>query len=142
MLMQAQNRIQQQVGHIVSISPMYITAAWGLTDQPDFMNQCLVIETPFPPQLCMLKLLHIEKQMGRKREIKWGPRTIDIDILFFDHLKLKSTLLEVPHPFLHERRFVLEPLTSIAPNYIHPTFGKSLKSLLVNCTDYSPIKKK
>lgn len=141
MLKSTNRLIQQQVGHIVNVSSFYKTAAWGLTDQPDFYNQALLIYTPFPPKLLLQKLLQIEKQMGRVRTLKWGPRTIDIDILLFDDLILRDKDLEIPHPHIPERSFVLAPLAEIAPQLQHPSLKKSIKSLLNNTTDTLSFKK-
>lgn len=134
-LKSANRLIQQQVGHILNASSFYKTAAWGLTNQPDFYNQCLLIYTPFSPKIVLQKLLHIEKQLGRIRIQKWGPRTIDIDILLFDDLILKDNDLQIPHPYLPERSFVLAPLAEIAPQVKHPSLKKSMNQLLNETPD-------
>lgn len=133
--------IAQQVGFVASTSAFYKTAAWGLTDQPDFINQCIQIYTPFPPKLLLKKLLNIEKQMGRVRQEKWGPRTIDIDILLFDDCKLLENTIQIPHPHIQNRLFVLAPLAEIAPSLIHPSFKKSIKTLLLETPDKLSIQK-
>ncbi len=131
----ANQLIQQQVGQILKASSFYKTAAWGLTDQPDFYNQCLLIYTPFTPKIVLQKLLQIEKQMGRVRIQKWGPRTIDIDILLFDDLILRDNDLQIPHPQMPDRSFVLAPLAEIAPLLQHPSLKKSIKKLLKDTSD-------
>lgn len=133
--------IAQQVGFVASTSAFYKTAAWGHTDQPDFINQCIQIYTPFPPKLLLKKLLNIEKQMGRVRQEKWGPRTIDIDILLFDDCKLLENTIQIPHPHIQNRLFVLAPLAEIAPSLIHPSFKKSIKTLLLETPDKLSIQK-
>lgn len=137
----ANQMIHLQVGRIQKVSSFYRTAAWGLTDQPDFYNQCLFIHTPFPPKLLLQKLLSIEKQMGRVRIQKWGPRTIDIDILLFDDLILRDNDLEIPHPHIQDRSFVLAPLAEIAPQLQHPSLKKSILHLLQNTPDSLSFKK-
>lgn len=133
--------IAQQVGFVASTSAFYKTAAWGLTNQPDFINQCIQIYTPFPPKLLLKKLLNIEKQMGRVRHEKWGPRTIDIDILLFDDCKIFENTIQIPHPHIQNRLFVLAPLAEIAPSLIHPSFKKSIKTLLLETPDKLSIQK-
>lgn len=135
----AQQLISQQLGTIVRCSPLYQTAAWGNTDQPNFLNQVVILKTPFSPIQCLQKCLQIEKSMGRKREIKWGPRIIDIDILLYNNIKINTPNLQVPHPHLHERRFVLEPLCDVLPNFKHPYLKKNLSQLLKECPDSLPV---
>src|SRR4051794_36379151 len=112
--------IEQYCGKITQQSATYKTAAWGFTDQPEFYNEALEIQTELSPEHLMETLLTIEAQMGRKRDIKMGPRIIDIDILLFNNEIIHQPHLTIPHPFLHERRFALTPLAEIAPNIIHP----------------------
>lgn len=133
--------IAQQVGFVASTSAFYKTAAWGLTNQPDFINQCIQIYTPFPPKLLLKKLLNIEKQMGRVRHEKWGPRTIDIDILLFDDCKIFENTIQIPHPHIQNRLFVLAPLAEIAPSLIHPSFKKTIKTLLLETPDKLSIQR-
>lgn len=121
--------IERHVGQIIKQSSFYRTAAWGKTDQPDFYNQALAVETPFTPKMLVQKLQSIEKSLGRQRKEKWGPRLIDIDIVFFDQYVIKSEELIIPHPEMQNRNFVLFPLAEIAPNFVHPQLKVSLKSL-------------
>jgi 2-amino-4-hydroxy-6-hydroxymethyldihydropteridine diphosphokinase len=131
----AQKQIRQTCGQVVSASPVYKTAAWGFSEQPEFYNQALEVQTFLSPDALMLALLSIEERMGRKRTVKLGPRTIDIDILLMNDMVYDSSILTVPHPHLHERRFALTPLADIAANVIHPFFKKTINELLHECTD-------
>ncbi len=133
--------IAQQIGFVVKTSSFYKTAAWGLTEQPDFINQCIQVYTPFPPKLLLKKLLNIEKQMGRVRQEKWGPRTIDIDILLFDDCKMDENSIQIPHPHIQNRLFVLAPLEEIAPGLIHPSLKKTIKTLLLETPDKLSIQR-
>lgn len=115
--------------HVLTASPIYETAAVGYTDQPDFLNMVVHIETSLPAEVLLEEVLSIEKQLGRLRELKWGPRTIDIDLLFYGKLVIRTEDLVVPHPFLHERAFVLLPLQDIAPNWVHPVLGVTVQEM-------------
>lgn len=106
------------------------TKAWGLTDQPDFLNQVVEIETVLEPKELIAHLLWIETLMGRTREVHWGPRTIDLDLLYFEDTILDSDLLNLPHPYVREREFVLEPLAEIAPHFVDPLARKTIAVLL------------
>lgn len=100
---------------VVTVSPMIVTAPWGKTDQPDFYNLVLEIETELTPDALLSAALSIEAELGRVREEVWGPRLIDIDIVAYDRLVLTSQRLTLPHKHAHEREFVLGPLRSISP---------------------------
>ena len=140
-LHQAKYWISLHIGHIERESSYYKTAAWGLENQPDFINQTLSVFTPFTPEYCLQKCLYIEKLLGRFRTQKWGPRTIDIDILFFDNCIHKSPSLEIPHPHLHNRNFVMQPLVEILPTMQHPKLRKPLSLLYQECSDNLPTRK-
>ena len=131
----AYKKIEQNCGAITAASSIYKTAAWGFTQQPDFYNQALQLQTFLSPDALMLALLSIEEKLGRKRTIKMGPRIIDIDILLMDDMIYTSSIVTIPHPHLHERRFALTPLAEIAANVIHPVFNKTINELLNECTD-------
>jgi len=133
--------LSQQIGLVKNTSSFYKTSAWGKTNQPDFINQCIEIITPFPPKMLMQKILQIEKQLGRVRYEKWGPRTIDIDILLFDNIILRDDNLVIPHPQMNNRNFVLAPLSELAPSLIHPSLKKTMKQLANETSDALPIKK-
>ena len=101
---------------VTAQSQLVMTTAWGKTDQPDFCNMAVTVETELQPLPLLETLLSIEAEMGRHRLEKWGPRVIDIDIIAYDRLVLNTANLTLPHPFAHERAFVLEPLAEIAPD--------------------------
>lgn len=114
---------------VTSQSTILETEPFGYTEQDMFLNACIEIKTLFTPQELLEKLLGLELEMGRVRTIKWGPRIIDIDILFFDDEIIQDKNLAVPHPWISERMFVLEPLCEIAPNLIHPLERKPVATL-------------
>lgn len=120
---------------IISQSAIYETAAWGLEDQPDFLNMALCVETTLNPQGLLALTQNIEALLGRQRTVRWGQRTLDIDILLFNQDIIDTPQLKVPHPQLQNRRFALIPLADIAPAYIHPVFNKSIATLLQECPD-------
>jgi 2-amino-4-hydroxy-6-hydroxymethyldihydropteridine diphosphokinase len=115
---------------IRSASTVIETAPWGFTEQPDFLNQVLCGETAASPQRLLFELKAIERSIGRTPTFRYGPRLIDLDILYYDELVLALPALEIPHPRLHERTFVLGPLAEIAPDWIHPALGKNSRELL------------
>ena len=131
----ARAAIQEHVGNILSNSSIYETAAWGMENQAAFLNQALLIDTSFEAIELLENLLKIEKAMGRIRNQPLGPRTIDLDIIFFNDQILDTENLTIPHPHMQKRNFVLTPLNEIAPDYIHPIFKKSINQLLKGCTD-------
>ena len=101
----------------------------GYEDQNKFLNCVVFVKTPCAPEELLQKIKKIENDLGRKRLIHWGPRTIDIDIIFYDDLILNSEVLIIPHSRMHERLFVLESLVEVNPDYIHPIFKKTIKEL-------------
>lgn len=140
-LQKAVFNIEQTCGKIVQSSAIYETSAWGLTQQPAFYNQALAVSTQLSPHGLMQALLEIELQMGRTREIKMGPRVIDLDILLIDQLVQNTDLLQLPHPSLALRRFALLPLAEIAPDLMHPILQKSIQTLLRICPDQLDVQK-
>lgn len=114
---------------VTAISPIYETAPWGITDQPDFLNMCLTAETELPPHELLALLKKLEKEIGRVPGERWGPRLIDIDLLFYAHQIIETEKLNIPHPELPERAFVLHPLADIAPNFVHPVLGETIAVL-------------
>ena len=114
---------------VVKSSTILETEPFGYIEQDNFLNACLEVKTLLTPQEFLSSILKIELDMGRVREIKWGPRVIDIDILFYDNEIIQEDNLAVPHPWICEREFVLEPLSEIAPNYVHPLERKTIMML-------------
>jgi len=119
-----------QEARILKVSSLYETEPVGYKDQPWFLNCACVLETELTPQALLKLAKTIEKNLGRKRTLRFGPRLIDIDILFYDDLILDSPDLVIPHPRLAERAFVLVPLKEIAPNLVHPLLGVTIEELL------------
>ncbi|TMI75594.1 MAG: 2-amino-4-hydroxy-6-hydroxymethyldihydropteridine diphosphokinase [Bacteroidetes bacterium] len=137
----AREWIEAECGKISLVSSLYETAAWGKTEQPAFLNQALEIQTNLNAAQLIRHILKIEKNMGRVREEKYGPRLIDIDIIFFDDEIVATSFLKIPHPEMQNRRFVLVPLNEIVPDFIHPVLKKTVQELLDDCPDPLPVKK-
>lgn len=140
-LSEARQRLNAGGLREIRASSLYETAAWGQENQQPFYNQVLEMETFLPPRELMHFLLDIEQQMGRVREEKYGPRKIDLDILFYDDAVIDETALTIPHPYLHQRRFVLTPLAEIAPALVHPVLNKTIRELEKDCSDTLPVQK-
>lgn len=140
-LSDASDLISLRVGIIKRASSLYQTASWGKHDQPDFINQVIALETELNPAELLKSILTIELELGRERNEKWGSRTIDIDILLYGDQIINESDLKIPHPFLHERRFCLEPLCEIAPKLIHPSLNRPLVDLLDDLSDGLLVKK-
>ena len=141
MLDLAKKSIQNKVGDIINSSSVYETAAWGNTNQPSFLNCVVQVRTDLLPYQLLETLLTIEAEMGRIREEKWAPRTIDLDILYFDDEIISTTNLIIPHPQIQNRRFTLVPLCEILSDFIHPVLGVSNLALLSFCEDNSDVVK-
>lgn len=132
---QARTKIAVWIGAVTCLSKLYETAAWGKTDQPNFLNQVLEVQTKLQPEQVLYTINNIEQELGRERHEHWGSRVIDIDILFYDELMLQTQRLTIPHPHLHNRRFTLAPLKEIAPALVHPVLNETIEQLLSNCQD-------
>ncbi len=139
-LLLAKRSIEALAGKIIMQSSIYETEAWGKTDQEAFLNQVIEIDSQYTPQVLLSLLLRIEIDLGRERKEKWGPRIIDLDILFCGDEIISTTDLTLPHPAIAERRFTLIPLVEIAPNFIHPKLKKSCRQLLEECQDLLEVK--
>ena len=131
----AKEKMKQKGIELIRQSSIYETAAWGITDQPSFLNQVLEIETSLTPQKLLSELLCIEQELGRTRAEKNGARTIDIDILYFENQIINKPGLSVPHDRISIRRFVLVPLSELIPDYIDPKTSKSIIDMLNDCED-------
>ncbi|HYK76364.1 MAG TPA: 2-amino-4-hydroxy-6-hydroxymethyldihydropteridine diphosphokinase [Daejeonella sp.] len=140
-LEEAVKLLESNVGVVKEASSFYQTASWGKTDQPDFINQVICLQTAYKPQQLLEKILVIEQQLGRQRIEKWGSRTIDIDILFYGQQVIQEPNLIIPHPYLHQRRFTLMPLLEIAPDLLHPVLNKSIRELFETLDDKLSVKK-
>jgi 2-amino-4-hydroxy-6-hydroxymethyldihydropteridine diphosphokinase len=131
----ALDKIAAVVGRILAQSSIYQSEPWGISQQPQFLNRVAEVNSRNDPHRVLSKLLSIETELGRERLEKWGPRTIDLDILFFNDRVIQTETLIVPHPGIAMRRFVLVPLCEIAPNFFHPLLEKNCRQLLKECTD-------
>lgn len=133
--------IEKKIGNVTRQSDLYSTAAWGNNNQPDFLNQVIIVETSLTAIQTMQTILQIEKKMGRLRTLKNAPRIIDIDILFFNKEIIQQDQLIVPHPQLQNRRFVLVPLNQLSPNFRHPVLKSTIHQLFIHCPDKLNVKK-
>ena len=138
-LHQAVAQLSAACGPVLQQSAVYETAAWGKTDQAAFLNQALLLHTSLSARELITAILLVEEKMGRHREEKFGPRVIDIDIIFYNNDIVKEPDLTIPHPEMQNRRFVLVPLHEIAPAFVHPILQKSIAQLLEECEDTLPV---
>lgn len=141
LLEQARNTVEATVGEITRVSSLYETAPWGITNQPDFLNQVIELNCATTPEQLLNTLLTIEKNLGRTRSYRNAPRTIDIDILFFGNQIIQLPQLQIPHPRLQDRLFVLIPLQELVPGLMHPVLHKTIDELVEACTDPLNVKK-
>lgn len=131
----ASEAIESSIGKITKASTIVETEAWGVEDQPSFLNQIIEVKTFLNPIEALETCQTIENKLGRVRSEKWGARVIDIDILYYEHDVVNLPNLQIPHPYIQERKFTLIPLVEIAPDYIHPILKKSNTELLSLCED-------
>lgn len=134
-LSSARRRLTAHGVRLLQLSEVYRSAAWGPIKQADFANQVVKTDYQGPPEKLLSILLEIEIQMGRVRDEKWGPRIIDIDLLYYDQLALDVPNLTLPHPEIANRRFTLAPMAELAPTFIHPVLKKNQALLLKQCPD-------
>jgi 2-amino-4-hydroxy-6-hydroxymethyldihydropteridine diphosphokinase len=127
--------LSRKAGPVTRMSSVYKTKAWGPVPQDDFLNKAIVLHTTLSPGLLLKALLETESYFGRKRTVKYGPRTLDLDILFYGHQIVHSSNLSIPHPELHKRRFALVPLVEIVPKFKHPILKSTMEQLLESCED-------
>jgi 2-amino-4-hydroxy-6-hydroxymethyldihydropteridine diphosphokinase len=136
-LKQAIEELNTRFGLQGKLSHFYETAAWGKTDQENFINSAALYDLPreWDPIEVLTSIVEIETLMGRERFEKWGPRIIDIDIIYFDDEVVQNKVLQIPHPLLQERRFVLAPLMDIIPEFKHPVLHDTTKELMAKLND-------
>lgn len=132
---EARSFIENQLGKITLASSIYETASWGIKEQPDFLNQVLLVETKLSAEMALQRILAIENKMGRIRTQKNASRIIDIDILFFNNEIIDKPSISIPHPEVQNRKFALMPMNEIAPDLLHPVLKQSIKNLLSTSID-------
>lgn len=137
----AKTAIQKKAGVILMYSNIYETEPWGVENQNFYLNQIISLYTKLSPELLLSNLQEIEINLGRERAVHFGPRTIDIDILYYDNRIIDSENLKIPHPFIHKRRFILVPLSEILPQMVHPLLKKTNINLLEELKDDNKINK-
>ena len=133
--MMRENKILQGI----QTSSLYLTEPVGKKKQPDFLNLVVKGQTELEPSELLGSLLDIEDKLGRKRNKKWGPREMDLDILFYDDMILKQKNLTIPHPEIENRKFVLIPLVELSPDLKHPVLNKNISELLENTKDHCRV---
>ena len=131
--------IDVSIGRIISSSALYETAAWGVTDQDDFINMAIEVECYLKPRDILKEINVIELELGRIRDERWGPRLIDIDIILIGDIVVNDSRLTIPHRLMHERNFVLYPMVEIAADAVHPILNMTMRALLDSCTDDTSV---
>jgi 2-amino-4-hydroxy-6-hydroxymethyldihydropteridine diphosphokinase len=132
--------LNKLIGKEILASSIFETEAWGGCSIGAYLNQVLLFDTIFSAEKVLQKIHLVENHLERKRQIKWGDRTMDIDILYFGNSVINTDTLTIPHPYISERRFVLVPLVEVMPDFIHPVYKVSHEALLNTCTDSLEVK--
>jgi len=140
-LQQAIEHIEKEIAPVLKASSVFETQSWGKTDAPDYLNQVVMLQTGLSAQIILQKILNIEHILGRSRDEKWGPRTIDIDILLYGEAIIDEPGLQIPHPELHKRLFTLAPLAEIAPGLVHPVLKNNISQIKNQLKDNLIVKK-
>jgi 2-amino-4-hydroxy-6-hydroxymethyldihydropteridine diphosphokinase len=139
-LEEALDFIDFNLGDVIAASAIYESEPWGMTDVPNFLNQVLQIQSELSDKELLEEIAELEEFFGRERSSEgYVSREMDIDVLFIDQEIIETETLRVPHPKMSERRFVLEPLAEIAPDFIHPELKKSIQELLASCADKGQV---
>ncbi len=140
---EAIEKISHHIGPVVATSSLYRTEAWGVKEQPDFFNKSIAVEHFLSPEKLLVRIQKIEFDLGRNRSLeqKWGPRTMDIDILLMDNTIIDTPRLTIPHKLMAQRNFVLVPLAELIPDFVHPVLGKTIEELKNKCKDRSKVVK-
>ena len=134
-------KVKQFIGKVVQVSSIYETEAWGNPNQRAFYNQIILVLSLLSPEEMLMQCQHIEAELGPSKQMEWGARIIDLDILFFGDEIINTENLVIPHPRIHERRFVLEPICEIFPDLVHPILEKDMKTILAESSDTLIVKK-
>ena len=134
--------IDSRIGRVTAKSGIYQSEPWGFKAEQMFLNQVVIAETELAPQIVLENCFQIEAELGRTRSGNgYEPRTIDIDIIFFGNQTINQPNLTVPHPLMHRRNFVLQPLCNVAPDFVHPVLGLTVKQLAAVCDDKAVVKR-
>lgn len=140
-LKEAIKRLSEGGIEVVGESPIYKTPPYGPVEQDWFLNQVVEVQTELDADELFEAMQIIEKEMGREKEVRWGPRLIDLDIIFYNDLVLHEKNLTIPHADMQNRKFVLQPMCDLNPKFLHPVFEKRMEELLENCNDEGVIEK-
>lgn len=139
-LVKAAKLIGELIGRVIAVSPVVESKPWGFVAEMNFYNQVLLVETHLSPKQIIKTVLEIEQNMGRiRKSSSYNSRVIDIDILFYSNLLIEEADLVIPHPRLHLRKFVLQPLAALSPGFIHPLLKKTISELLDSSQDTSEV---
>ena len=140
MLQQAKSQLEEKT-RIVKEGDIFVTEAWGVEDQQNFYNQLILVEGELNPYELLRFTQSIELQIGREKSVKWGPRIIDIDIIYYDNKVIYSPELCIPHKHMNERKFILEPLLELDKTWVHPVEKMGIVALLERCKDKGKVKR-